>query len=58
MPSFRRFHSGNVTGDVSLVKVWRDGGDSRDNGPDHGLAASTPGFEVRGLESEGMSGNA
>jgi hypothetical protein len=56
MPSFRRFRGANVPGDVTLVKGWRNRGDSCETGIANGPAADAPEFEARGLESEGVSG--
>jgi hypothetical protein len=58
MPSFRRFHSANVNRDVAPVKGWRYGGYSCEIGPQNGPADGAPEFEVRGLESEGTTGDA
>jgi len=56
VPSFRRFHGANVPRDVTLVKGWRNGGDSCETGTDSGPAADAPEFEARGLGNEGISG--
>jgi hypothetical protein len=56
MPSFRRFPSANVPGDVPPVKGWWSGGVSREPGTDYGSLARPSECGTRGLESEGMTG--
>jgi hypothetical protein len=55
VPSFRRFHRVNVTGDEAPVKGWRHRGNLCESGT-FGPAVAASEFEVRGLEREGTSG--